>query len=120
VSWPRTALRWSTQCGEAWDVPVDFRCNALPTATHTLATVVDGSEGRLGARSEEGGRAVRECRSCMSDWMRIRYAGGVRGPCTLDHVGLSDAVAARRRRLARRQQVEVGRQSLSWTGQWSR
>jgi hypothetical protein len=116
VSWPRTALRWSTQCGEALDVPVDFRCNALPTATHTLATVVDGSEGRLGARSEEGGRAVRECRSCMSDWMRIRYAGGVRGPCTLDHVGLSDAVAARRRRLARRQQVEVGRQSLSPDG----
>jgi hypothetical protein len=36
------------------DVPIDFRCYVLPTATHTLATVVGDREGLLVARSEEG------------------------------------------------------------------
>lgn len=42
---------------ERRNVPVDFRCYILPTATHTLATGMGDREGLLVAQSEEDGRA---------------------------------------------------------------
>jgi hypothetical protein len=54
---------------EAADVPIDFRCYALSTATHTLATVVDGNEGLLEAQSEEAGGCG--WMRIVNAWMRI-------------------------------------------------
>jgi hypothetical protein len=42
------------------NIPVDFRCYILPTATHTLATDMGDREGRLVAQSEEDVRATWE------------------------------------------------------------
>jgi hypothetical protein len=59
VRWPPPALRKrarNAQLRRGADVPIDFRCYVLPTATHTLATVEDDGDGLLDARSEEGGR----------------------------------------------------------------
>lgn len=68
VCWPQIALRQSTQCGEARDVPIDFRCYILPTATHTLATVVGDDEGLLdrAIRRGRGGWVSMDWRWCSS------------------------------------------------------
>ena len=67
VCWPQIALRQSTQCGEARDVPIDFRCYILPTATHTLATVTGDKDGLLEARSEDGGEMRGLCNGSDAD-----------------------------------------------------